>query len=169
MLLLTLQGTVSKRTLQKWKTADDQWKEEQRVFSYIFYFAWCFPWRTHLKMNSSVYYASRVKKCAFSYYSMKHFLFLLFESLFKTKVLKYVKKQKFRNQILNICLILGSVTFSHSHKNLVTPVKLGWVSIFVSSSELFPAWIDNIMLNMIHSAKLASKIFLFKGLLSEQS
>ena len=94
---------------------------------------------------------------------MKLFLFLLFETLFKTKCLKYQKKQKFRSQSLNICLISGSVTFSHSYKKHVTPVKLGWVSIFVSSSELIPAWTDNIHVKRDPLCKACLKVIHVQG------
>lgn len=140
--------------------------------SYIFYFASCFPGRTHLNLNSFVYYVSRVKSVYFPIQCinqgfllpMKHFLFLLFESLFKTKDLKYEKKQRFRSQILNTCLILGSVTFSHSHKKNVTPVKMVWVfSIFVSSSELIPAWIDNMYVKHDPLCKACLKVIHVQG------
>lgn len=99
---------------------------------------------------------------------MKNFLFLLFESLSEPKDLKYEKTQKFRSQILNVCLILRTVTLFQSHKIPCDPVKLGWISTLGSSSESIPVWIDNI-LSVLLSARLSSKLLMFQDLLSGQS
>lgn len=47
-------------------------------------------------------------------------------------------ENKFRSQILNICLILCSVTSLAPTKKTMTPVKLGWASVCVSSYAFIP-------------------------------